>query len=125
MTHPKSLSKFTILLINSCDFVNRIYVRFFALKRTLVYCWQLNYILSIIIYRSLISFQLSTDIFIMRNLGVRSSLLFRRSCCSNKPNVLIYNRKNKTNEPLKCNKLLKWYVCGPTVYDSMHIGHAR
>lgn len=21
--------------------------------------------------------------------------------------------------------LLKWYTCGPTVYDSSHLGHAR
>lgn len=20
---------------------------------------------------------------------------------------------------------MKWYICGPTVYDSSHIGHAR
>ena len=22
-------------------------------------------------------------------------------------------------------RLVKWYVCGPTVYDSAHVGHAR
>ncbi|XP_025425209.1 probable cysteine--tRNA ligase, mitochondrial isoform X2 [Sipha flava] len=33
-------------------------------------------------------------------------------------------RKSKTNKPLKSNRPLTWYVCGPTVYDSMHIGHA-
>ena len=22
-------------------------------------------------------------------------------------------------------RLVKWYICGPTVYDSSHIGHAR
>uniref|UniRef100_A0A2H8TQX0 Cysteine--tRNA ligase, cytoplasmic n=1 Tax=Melanaphis sacchari TaxID=742174 RepID=A0A2H8TQX0_9HEMI len=60
----------------------------------------------------------------MRNLGVLSSLLTNRSFSTNKSNVLVYNCKTKTKEPLKCNKLLTWYVCGPTVYDSMHIGHA-
>ncbi|KAF0763604.1 putative cysteine--tRNA ligase, mitochondrial [Aphis craccivora] len=60
----------------------------------------------------------------MRNFGVLSSLLSNRSFSTNKSNVLVYNCKTKTKEPLKCNKLLRWYVCGPTVYDSMHIGHA-
>ncbi|KAL4113219.1 hypothetical protein QTP88_016883 [Uroleucon formosanum] len=61
---------------------------------------------------------------IMRNGSVLSSLLTNRSFCTKKSNVLVYNCKTKTKEPLKCNKLLTWYVCGPTVYDSMHIGHA-
>lgn len=61
----------------------------------------------------------------MRHLCVLSSVLLNRSFCSHKPNVLVYNPSKKTKEPLKCNKLLTWYVCGPTVYDSMHIGHAR
>lgn len=61
----------------------------------------------------------------MYNFSVLSSLLLKRTFCSNKPNVFLYNWKSKTKEPLKCNKLLTWYVCGPTVYDSMHVGHAR
>jgi len=63
---------------------------------------------------------------IMRNLGVLSGLLTNRSFSTKKLNVLVYNCKTKTKEPLKIrNNLLTWYVCGPTVYDSMHIGHAR
>lgn len=27
--------------------------------------------------------------------------------------------------PVKRGKPLKWYACGPTVYDSAHLGHAR
>ncbi len=28
-------------------------------------------------------------------------------------------------EPLDADGAVKWYVCGPTVYDSTHMGHAR
>lgn len=40
--------------------------------------------------------------------------------------IKIYNCITKTKEPLiLTNKhYLKWYTCGPTVYDSAHIGHA-
>ena len=39
----------------------------------------------------------------------------------------VYNTLTKTKEPLsiKYGKNLLWYSCGPTVYDSAHIGHAR
>lgn len=60
----------------------------------------------------------------MRKLSVLFKLFSNRSFCSNKSNVFVYNWRNKTKEPLKYNKPLTWYVCGPTVYDSMHIGHA-
>lgn len=41
--------------------------------------------------------------------------------------IQIYNRINKKNVPLiVSNKnFVKWYICGPTVYDASHIGHAR
>lgn len=61
----------------------------------------------------------------MRNLSVLGNYFMYRSFCSNKSNVFVYNWRNKTKEILKCNKPLTWYICGPTVYDSMHIGHAR
>lgn len=40
--------------------------------------------------------------------------------------IKIYNCITKSKEPLiiKSKHLLKWYTCGPTVYDSAHIGHA-
>ena len=41
--------------------------------------------------------------------------------------ILIYNsltRKKEELVPLKPQEI-KMYVCGPTVYDQPHIGHAR
>ncbi|VVC33268.1 Cysteine-tRNA ligase,Cysteinyl-tRNA synthetase/mycothiol ligase,tRNA synthetases class I [Cinara cedri] len=60
----------------------------------------------------------------MRKFNVLVNVLSNRYFCSNKSNVLVYNWKNKIKEPLNYNKILTWYICGPTVYDSMHIGHA-
>lgn len=43
--------------------------------------------------------------------------------------VLVTNAllQNGQKEPLSCRKgnVLKWYCCGPTVYDDAHLGHAR
>ncbi|KAK1132805.1 hypothetical protein K0M31_014177 [Melipona bicolor] len=41
-------------------------------------------------------------------------------------NIQIYNPITKCKVPLilKNKDVLTWYVCGPTVYDSAHIGHA-
>ncbi|XP_012145240.2 cysteine--tRNA ligase-like protein, mitochondrial [Megachile rotundata] len=41
-------------------------------------------------------------------------------------NITIYNPVAKCKVPLilKNKNFLSWYVCGPTVYDSAHIGHA-
>jgi len=56
--------------------------------------------------------------------------------CQNKPQwikpigyqteVSIYNPITRCKVPLilKTENILKWYICGPTVYDSAHIGHA-
>ncbi|MEW5910822.1 MAG: class I tRNA ligase family protein, partial [Thermodesulfobacteriota bacterium] len=41
--------------------------------------------------------------------------------------ILVYNtlgRKKEVFEPNESGKV-RMYVCGPTVYDSSHIGHAR
>lgn len=40
--------------------------------------------------------------------------------------IKIYNCVTKQTEPLilKNKKLVTWYSCGPTVYDSAHVGHA-
>lgn len=61
----------------------------------------------------------------MRNLGALSNLLCRSFCTRTSNDILVYNLKTKMKEPLKYKKLLTWYMCGPTVYDSTHIGHAR
>ncbi len=39
----------------------------------------------------------------------------------------VYNSLSKKKEPFDHNKdvPIKWYTCGPTVYDSAHVGHAR
>ncbi|KAI5184802.1 cysteinyl-tRNA synthetase [Nematocida homosporus] len=43
-----------------------------------------------------------------------------------KTSLKIYNSITKEKEVLKVeNSMLKWYTCGPTVYDSAHLGHAR
>lgn len=41
--------------------------------------------------------------------------------------ITIYNSLNRTKEPFETIEpgRVKMYVCGPTVYDSCHIGHAR
>lgn len=40
--------------------------------------------------------------------------------------IKIYNCTTKTKVPLitQHKNLIKWYTCGPTVYDSSHVGHA-
>ena len=39
----------------------------------------------------------------------------------------VYNTLTKNNENLKFHNpnAFYWYICGPTVYDHAHIGHAR
>jgi cysteinyl-tRNA synthetase len=37
--------------------------------------------------------------------------------------VLLYDSTTKSLVPVK-DKLVTWYCCGPTIYDSAHIGHA-
>eukprot|EP00941_MAST-03F_sp_MAST-3F-sp1_P002967 g2967.t1 len=41
--------------------------------------------------------------------------------------VSIRNSVNGKLEPIQCSSdgILRWYNCGPTVYDSAHLGHAR
>ncbi|XP_055386851.1 probable cysteine--tRNA ligase, mitochondrial [Condylostylus longicornis] len=46
--------------------------------------------------------------------------------CGYDTGIKIYNCITKTKVPLilQSNKVTSWYTCGPTVYDSTHIGHA-
>ena len=39
----------------------------------------------------------------------------------------LFNSLTNTVDPFQPidPRLLKWYICGPTVYDSAHVGHAR
>ena len=39
--------------------------------------------------------------------------------------MLIYNTLTRAKEEFKANKHVKIMVCGPTLYDYMHLGHAR
>lgn len=43
------------------------------------------------------------------------------------PVLKIYNSltRTKTEFVPKSGRLVKWYNCGPTVYDASHMGHAR
>uniref|UniRef100_A0A915PWB8 Cysteine--tRNA ligase, cytoplasmic n=1 Tax=Setaria digitata TaxID=48799 RepID=A0A915PWB8_9BILA len=43
------------------------------------------------------------------------------------PQLTLFNSFTRKKEPfVPMNpKQVKWYICGPTVYDSSHIGHAR
>lgn len=43
------------------------------------------------------------------------------------PPVRIFNSLTLSLDPLALEKapLVKWYTCGPTVYDASHLGHAR
>ncbi|KAI5181455.1 cysteinyl-tRNA synthetase [Nematocida sp. AWRm80] len=44
----------------------------------------------------------------------------------NKNVLKVYNTITREKEELKAEgSVLKWYTCGPTVYDSAHLGHAR
>jgi hypothetical protein len=55
-------------------------------------------------------------------------LVVRRSISTRgTESLVVYNSLTKTKEPLKIHhgNNLTWYTCGPTTYDSAHIGHAR
>lgn len=37
----------------------------------------------------------------------------------------VYNSLTRSLESLELDRKVRWYTCGPTVYDHAHIGHAR
>jgi cysteinyl-tRNA synthetase len=37
----------------------------------------------------------------------------------------IFDTLSKSDKNLDNDKIIKWYMCGPTVYDHAHLGHAR
>ena len=41
-------------------------------------------------------------------------------------NITVYNCITDSKVPLilKNSNYMSWYMCGPTVYDSAHLGHA-
>eukprot|EP00123_Amoebidium_parasiticum_P000603 comp11446_c0_seq1/m.5866 comp11446_c0_seq1/g.5866 ORF comp11446_c0_seq1/g.5866 comp11446_c0_seq1/m.5866 type:complete len:729 (-) comp11446_c0_seq1:361-2547(-) len=43
------------------------------------------------------------------------------------PRLKLYNSLTRTKQPFVPvdGKQIKWYICGPTVYDASHMGHAR
>ncbi|VDD92362.1 unnamed protein product [Enterobius vermicularis] len=43
------------------------------------------------------------------------------------PQLTLYNSFTRKKEPFvpREGRRVKWYICGPTVYDSSHMGHAR
>ena len=43
------------------------------------------------------------------------------------PRLMLFNTLTGSKEPFvpMKNRTIKWYNCGPTVYDSAHVGHAR
>ena len=50
-------------------------------------------------------------------------------CPPDKPQLMIYNSLTRTKVPFvpmdPLGKVITMYVCGPTVYDAAHLGHAR
>ena len=59
---------------------------------------------------------------IINSVRIRSNF----SSSSSPTGLVAYNSQSKKKIPLACHKdgIITWYVCGPTVYDSAHIGHA-
>ncbi|VDO15145.1 unnamed protein product, partial [Haemonchus placei] len=43
------------------------------------------------------------------------------------PQLYLYNSLTRRKDLFVPNQgnVVKWYICGPTVYDSSHMGHAR
>jgi len=48
-----------------------------------------------------------------------------RMLASRMPTLELRDASTKNIVPVENEKPLKWYACGPTVYDATHLGHAR
>ncbi|KAG8224946.1 hypothetical protein J437_LFUL006446 [Ladona fulva] len=57
----------------------------------------------------------------------RTQPQWKPSSLSSKVNLKLYNSLTRQKEEFipKNGNLVKWYSCGPTVYDASHMGHAR
>lgn len=44
-----------------------------------------------------------------------------------RPTLQVYNTLTRSKVPFvpQSGNTIRWYSCGPTVYDAAHIGHAR
>ncbi len=44
----------------------------------------------------------------------------------NPSGIIAYNSQSKLLSPILTSQpgIINWYICGPTVYDSSHVGHA-
>ncbi|VDN57754.1 unnamed protein product [Dracunculus medinensis] len=77
---------------------------------------------------SAINSKLSVDSMIANNYDKRAKHSWNQpEPDSNVPKLHLYNsftRKKNLFVPINA-KRVKWYICGPTVYDSAHMGHAR
>ena len=65
-----------------------------------------------------------------QNSHLVSNQLFTLKASAGKYKLKIMNSVTKQKEELKLGKhadsnTLTWYMCGPTVYDHSHMGHAR
>lgn len=56
--------------------------------------------------------------------GIKGNCLFLRNYSTSYP-VLNDSISGKKKEIRQSKEFLSWYSCGPTVYDSSHVGHAR
>nr|XP_018898966.1 PREDICTED: cysteine--tRNA ligase, cytoplasmic isoform X1 [Bemisia tabaci] len=61
------------------------------------------------------------------NMSKRSQPAWEPPTCSNKPVLKLFNSLTRQKEVFvpQTSNHIKWYSCGPTVYDASHMGHAR
>lgn len=57
--------------------------------------------------------------------GEKTGIFVFNSLTRNKVRPTISYQLQKKDELIVKDRTLKWYTCGPTVYDASHLGHAR